>query len=140
MVWAKWVVEDGRFGFSLGDNGGHQITEAFRDALLADEAAGRLIIPDSRGFPTTVAPPGPTPEQLAEDEREWRDQELSKMMGIRDRHRDQLELGGTTTLSDEQFKGLLAYMQRLRDWPQSAAFPATDQRPEMPDWLTQLNW
>ncbi|MFF7108090.1 phage tail assembly chaperone [Pseudomonas sichuanensis] len=71
-------------------------------------------------------------------EREWRDGELTEMMAMRDRHRDQLEIGGATTLSAEQFTELLTYMQALRDWPQSEAFPDSSARPVPPAFIEQV--
>lgn len=68
-------------------------------------------------------------------EREWRDAELAQMMALRDRHRDQLEIGGATTLTAEQYAEVLVYMQALRDWPQSEAFPDSSARPVPPTFL-----
>ncbi|UZE30455.1 phage tail assembly chaperone [Pseudomonas asplenii] len=134
MVYAKWIEADSRFAFSLVDNGGQQITANRRDALLSEEAAGKVIMPDANGLPVVVAP-RPTAEQSAARERVWRDQALSAVMGIRDRHRDQKEINVPTTLPDEQFKELLVYMQALRDWPQATDFPVFRHRPAAPLWL-----
>lgn len=70
-----------------------------------------------------------------ETERVWRDAELGEMVWLRDRHRDQLEIGSGTTLAPEQFGELLIYMQALRDWPQSNAFPSSSARPVPPAFL-----
>jgi len=72
----------------------------------------------------------------ADDERKWRDAELAKLVWLRDRHRDQLEIEATTTLTGEQFKELLVYMQALRDWPQLPGFPDSQARPPAPLWLS----
>lgn len=74
-------------------------------------------------------------EMLADAERSWRDAELASVTWLRDRHRDQVELSADTTLTAEQFNELLAYMQLLRDWPQSAAFPNVSHRPLAPSWI-----
>jgi hypothetical protein len=71
-------------------------------------------------------------------ERAWRDGELAEQVWLRDRHRDQIELGVETTLTAEQFTELLAYMQALRDWPQSEAFPDSSVRPVAPDFLASV--
>lgn len=76
-----------------------------------------------------------SPEQAAADERAWRDTELAAQVWVRDRHRDQQELAVVTTLAAEQFTELLAYMQALRDWPQSDAFPDSSARPVPPAFL-----
>lgn len=71
------------------------------------------------------------------DERAWRDAELVAVMWLRERHRDQLEIEVETTLTAEQFKDLLVYMQALRDWPQSPDFPDSQHRPTAPPWLAE---
>lgn len=71
-------------------------------------------------------------------ERSWRDGELVRVMWLRERHRDQLEIAVDTTLTAEQFKELLMYMQELRDWPQHPEFPDVQQRPTEPDWFAQI--
>ena len=68
-------------------------------------------------------------------ERVWRDAELSSVMWLRERHRDQLEIAVDTTIPAEQFMELLVYMQALRDWPQSPDFPVIEQRPAAPPWI-----
>ncbi|MDT9642560.1 MULTISPECIES: phage tail assembly chaperone [Pseudomonas] len=71
------------------------------------------------------------------DERKWRDSELVAVMWLRERHRDQLEIEVQTTLTAEQFKELLLYMQALRDWPQSPDFPQVERRPVAPPWVAE---
>lgn len=75
---------------------------------------------------------------LMDIERSWRDAELVGCIWLRDRHRDQLELGVDTVLTAEQFTELLLYMQALRDWPQSGNFPASSKRPNGPVFLPNL--
>ncbi|WP_265534328.1 tail fiber assembly protein [Pseudomonas saponiphila] len=57
-------------------------------------------------------------------EREWRDNELTSLMWLRERHRDQLEIQTPTS-------------QALRDWPQSVDFPDADVRPLAPPWIAK---
>lgn len=80
---------------------------------------------------------GDAVDQSAVTERAWRDTELASLIWLRDRHRDQLEIGGETTLTAEQFNELLVYMQALRDWPQSTDFPDSQHRPTAPDWIAE---
>lgn len=68
-------------------------------------------------------------------ERQWRDNELAARQWLRERHRDELDLGRPTTLSNEQFSELLDYLQKLRDWPQAEAFPDLQYRPQTPNWI-----
>ena len=77
------------------------------------------------------------PSTLVNIEREWRDGALSAVLWLRERHRDQLELSDSATLTAEQFNELLVYMQGLRDWPQSPDFPDTQHRPTAPEWIAE---
>lgn len=99
---------------------------------------------------TTIARPGPYHSWLGggwkldeaamfaseqASERAWRDGLLGGLFAPRDRHRDEVDLGIATTLTPEQFAELLAYIQQLRDWPQSEQFPHVEYRPSPPAWL-----
>lgn len=79
----------------------------------------------------------PLPISMTVEERKWRDDELTSVMWLRERHRDQSEIGTATTLTGEQFKELLVYMQTLRDWPQSPDFPQIKHRPVAPPWIAE---
>lgn len=52
-MYAKWIVEDGRFSFSETDNGGVQITDA-RHAALFDDVT-KVITADANGLPVAVS-------------------------------------------------------------------------------------
>lgn len=78
------------------------------------------------------------PEDLEQIERTWRDAEIEHVKWLRERHRDEQDLGVTTTLTAEQFAQVLAYVQALRDWPQSNNFPDSAQRPLPAAWLADL--
>lgn len=81
---------------------------------------------------------GGRPEKAAPDpaaERAWRDASIASVNWLRDRHRDEIELGIPTALTADQFGGLLAYVQLLRDWPQSPDFPDSEHRPVAPAWI-----
>jgi hypothetical protein len=56
--------------------------------------------------------------------REARDQKLQKSDWLVIRHRDQLELGFSPTLTQGQYELILAYRQALRDWDKVSALPA----------------
>lgn len=79
--------------------------------------------------------PKSTVEEAANEERRWRDLELQGVAWLRERHRDQTELGSDTTLTADQYSELLTYMQQLRDWPQSDNFPDAGNRPVPPAWI-----
>jgi hypothetical protein len=114
-----------------------EISEAVYLAVIASPAPGKVRSHDTAGQPILIDPPPPTEAALAEQERRWRDAELAAAVGLRDRHRDQLEIEVEPTLSGEQFRELLLYMQALRDWPQSPDFPAAALRPAPPPWLAE---
>lgn len=103
-------------------------------AVLSILEALRPVAPDPVAIPDSLS--GLVQEVSAEEvERAWRDNELAAVTWLRDRHRDQLEIAVATTLSADQFTELLMYMQQLRDWPQSDAFPDSTQRPVAPPWI-----
>ncbi|ATR82796.1 phage tail protein [Pseudomonas sp. HLS-6] len=81
--------------------------------------------------------PARTAEQLADDERIWRNGEINATQWLSARHRDQQEIGRGTSLTAEQFQELLVYMQALRDWPQSEQFPVIEHRPVAPPWIAE---
>lgn len=113
------------------------ITEGVYLAVIANPAPGKIRSHDAAGLPVLIDPPPATADELAERERQWRDGELVAVTWLRDRHRDQLDIGADTTLTTEQFAELLLYMQQLRDWPQSGAFPDSAQRPAPPPWIAE---
>ncbi|MFL1558564.1 hypothetical protein [Pseudomonas sp. O11] len=68
-------------------------------------------------------------------ERRWRDGEIESIKWLRERHRDQKDMGTSTTLTEAQFTELLTYLQLLRDWPQAKKFPNQKYRPVAPAWI-----
>ena len=113
-----------------------EISEELYLAVIGNPASGKIRAHDKKGLPYLVDAPAQVPDAVAH-EREWRDAELASVMWLRERHRDQQEIGGSNTLSDDQFAELLVYMQALRDWPQSPEFPAIEQRPAAPAWIAE---
>ncbi|MGE7992140.1 phage tail assembly chaperone [Pseudomonas sp. NPDC089554] len=104
--------------------------------VIASPPEGKIRAHDNAGQPLLIDAPAP---DLAVLERSWRDGELRSVTWLRDRHRDQLDAGTPTTLNPELFAELLAYLQALRDWPQSETFPDPTQRPTAPEWITEHN-
>lgn len=103
--------------------------------LLAGQSEGKVITWGDDGYPVLVDPPPSTADELAAAERFWRDAQLSPTDAIVSRHRDELESGGETTLTAEQYTELQVYRRQLRDWPQGAEFPLADHRPIALPWL-----
>lgn len=83
--------------------------------------------------------PRPNIEASADIERSWRDHVLASTQWLMARHRDELELNGSSTLSTAQYAELLDFRQQLRHWPASTQFPQTAQRPRYPDWLEPVS-
>lgn len=111
-----------------------EISEDLYRSVIGNASLGKVRSHDESGLPYLVDAPD-VQRDLAALEREWRDAELASVMWLRERHRDQQEIGGNTTLSDEQFKDLLVFMQTLRDWPQASEFPDVEKRPIRPSWI-----
>ncbi|NMX99360.1 tail fiber assembly protein [Pseudomonas veronii] len=95
------------------------------------------VLGSLKGRPAFVNPPALSPEESAVIERAWRDGELKGSDDIVARHRDQVEAGGATTLTADQYKELQVYRLALRDWPESSGFPKTSKRPKIPAWLAE---
>jgi len=113
------------------------ISEEIYLSVIANPVSGKVRGHDAEGRPVLVDALPPDSEVLADIERQWRDGALSGVLWLRERHRDQLEIEGPTTLTAEQFNDLLSYMQALRDWPQSPEFPDSQHRPTVPIWIAE---
>ncbi|WLH91542.1 phage tail assembly chaperone [Pseudomonas sp. FP453] len=102
--------------------------------VIANPERGKIRAHDDNGQPYLISAPV-IEIDLAVVERLWRDAEIESAKWLRERHRDELEIGVNTTLTTEQFSELLLYVQSLRDWPQSPNFPNNQQRPVAPAWI-----
>lgn len=115
-----------------------EITEKLYTELFRAQTAGQQVIAAGKdGYPTLAPVPGPTIEELKQRERQTRDRELLSTDPLVARHRDELDAGGATTLTNAQYKELQEYRQALRDWPETADFPLIDKRPPAPSWLAE---
>lgn len=113
-----------------------EISDSLYFELLKGQEQGKQIRPDKQGFPTLVDPPAPTVTQLSNQERMWRDAELAATDPVVARHRDELEEGSATTLTEDQYVELQTYRRALRSWPEADGFPLIEHRPLKPAWLT----
>lgn len=105
-------------------------------SVIGSPPPGKIRGHDEQGLPILIDPLPPTDEVLSARERLWRDAEIERIKWLRERHRDQLDIDGQTTLAPEQFSELLAFIQILRDWPQASDFPDSQHRPIAPEWIT----
>ncbi|WP_079229385.1 phage tail assembly chaperone [Pseudomonas putida] len=67
--------------------------------------------------------------------RMWRDYQLQSGEWLVMRHRDELAMNISTSLTSQQYTELLTYRQSLRDWPASSMFPDSSSKPEPPVWI-----
>lgn len=86
----------------------------------------------------TVDPVDPEPEdelteaELAELIRQERTGRIALVRYLVDRHRDEIALGRTTTLTNEDYLLVLQHIQDLRDVPEQEAFPTAVEWPLLP--------
>ncbi|MBD9457055.1 phage tail protein [Pseudomonas sp. PDM05] len=102
--------------------------------VIANPERGKIRAHDDNGQPYLISAPL-IEIDLEVAERMWRDAEIESVKWLRERHRDQREIGANTTLTPEQFSELLLYVQSLRDWPQSPNFPNSQLRPIATAWI-----
>lgn len=82
------------------------------------------------------AEPDPEPEaDLAAAARLERDRRIQTVRWLIDRHRDEVALGRTTTLTNEDYRLVLQHVQDLRDLPEQEGFPGTIDWPVLPEEL-----
>lgn len=91
-------------------------------ALMEAQSLGKQIGPNEQGRPTATTPV-PTPEQSATARRAARDSLLAETDWLVNRHRDEVEAGGTTTLSSQTYKDLQTWRGALRGVTAHADFP-----------------
>ncbi|CAI8708510.1 MULTISPECIES: phage tail assembly chaperone [Pseudomonas] len=106
-------------------------------SVIGNPAPGKIRDHDAQGLPILIDPLPPTADELSAQERSWRDAQIERVKWLRERHRDQLDIGEQTTLASEQFGELLVYIRALRDWPQSQDFPGNQYRPIAPAWIAE---
>ncbi|MFJ2488037.1 phage tail protein [Pseudomonas sp. NPDC087639] len=114
-----------------------EISDALYQEVFANPMLGKIRSLDESGLPILIDPPGLTSEEREKLERSWRDEQINTVLWLRERHRDQLDLNQTPSLTTEQFSELLIYIRSLRDWPQSPDFPSAEARPIVPSWIAE---
>lgn len=105
--------------------------------LMGGQATGKVISCGDDGYPLLIDPPPVSDEVLQLNERVWRDAQLSVTDGVVSRHRDEVEEGGPTSLTPEQYTELQTYRRTLRNWPEAGEFPVAEHRPAAPSWLSE---
>ncbi|WP_095189076.1 phage tail assembly chaperone [Pseudomonas sp. Irchel 3E19] len=115
-----------------------EITAERHEHLLMGESQGKMIDFTPASGPELIDPPPPTYETQIAEERGWRDRQLLLTDPLVSRHRDEVEEGGLTSITAEQYAELQRYRRLLRDWPQGESFPLADHRPAVPLWLSEV--
>ena len=100
--------------------------------LLAELSEGRLLDVDNDGYPVTKEPAAPDAAQLALSARQRRDADIAAVQWLIERHRGELSLQLSTTLTDEDYLLVHRYVQDLRDVPEQDAFPHDIVWPSLP--------
>lgn len=100
-----------------------EVTTERHAELLTATTQGKIIQVGPDGQPVATDAPAPPPEALAVLVRNRRDGEIDSLRWLVERHRDEITLGVTTTLTAEDFILVLQHIQLLRDLPDQAGFP-----------------
>lgn len=100
--------------------------------LMSELSQGRELIIGPDGYPVTAEPAAPTREQLASTARRRRDDEIAAILWLIERHRSELSLQRSTTLTDEDYILVHQHAQDLRDVPEQEGFPHDIEWPTLP--------
>lgn len=100
-----------------------EVSEERHAEIVAAIAAGHAIGAGPDGAPVILPVPnywdGFTPEQLQADFDSQRARAIQATQWMVDRHRDEVDADGSTTLSVARYKALQAYRQAVRDMEMS---------------------
>lgn len=99
-----------------------EITEDDHKYLLQAQWGGKDIVMGPNGKPTAVDRVVPHAERVASKRRE-RDSALASTDWLVVRHRDEMDAGLTTTLSNDKYTSLLKYRSTLRNITSDRNFP-----------------
>lgn len=94
-------------------------------ALLQAQCEGHVIEPGADGQPV-ASPIVFSVETRARCKRVERDRLLTQTDGLVARHRDEMELGGPTTLTPDVYRALQGWRAALRNITQAPEFPDID--------------
>ncbi|MCA8205559.1 phage tail assembly chaperone [Burkholderia sp. AU33545] len=103
--------------------GAIQISDDEHRALLEGQSHGKCMALCVRGRPAFADHPPPPIEERIEVAKNKRNRLLEQTDGMVARHRDQVEEGIETTLTEAQYRTLLAYRRELRDMTRMKGFP-----------------
>lgn len=98
------------------------ISEEEYASLLSKQEMGKRIALGTHGRPIAMDQT-PTTEELSIRLRRLRDDALRETDGLISRHRDEIDLGISTTLTTDQFRSLLQWRSDLRNITTMEGFP-----------------
>lgn len=108
-----------------------EVTPERHAELLEATTRGQVIQAGLDGAPVALDAPAPPAEAVAIVVRRRRDAEIARLRWFVERHRDEITLGVTTTLTPEDFALVLQHIQLLRDLPDQAGFPTDVEWPTL---------
>lgn len=108
-----------------------EVTPERHAELLEATTQGKIIQVGADGQPVAADAPPPPAEAMAVVVRHRRDREIDRLRWFVERHRDEITLGVTTTLTSEDFFLVLEHIQLLRDLPDQPGFPAEVEWPTL---------
>ncbi|KVS58023.1 tail fiber assembly protein [Burkholderia cepacia] len=100
-----------------------KISDDDHAALLDGQSEGKCMALCEQGRPAFVEHRPRSIEEVLDVARRKRKRLLDESDRIVTRHRDQVDEGIATTLTDEQYRDVLRYRRELRDLPDQAGFP-----------------
>ncbi|RBL67504.1 hypothetical protein C3E98_031590 [Pseudomonas sp. MWU13-2625] len=100
-----------------------KISDADHVALLEGQSQGKCMALCKQGWPAFVEHRPRTIDEVLDDAQRKRKRLLEESDRIVTRHRDQVDEGIETTLTDDQYRAFLRYRRELRDLPERTGYP-----------------
>lgn len=122
--------DDGFWDAPMPDDAA-EVTPERHAELLEATTRGQIIQAGPDGAPVALDAPAPPAEAVAIVVRRRRDAEIARLRWFVERHRDEITLGVTTTLTPEDFTLVLQHIQLLRDLPDQVGFPTDVEWPTL---------
>lgn len=112
---------------------------AWGDDEFARWVDGAWTVEARESDPEPEPEPEPTEAEMALKVRRERTSRIASVRYLVDRHRDELALQRSTTLTQEDYVLVLQHIQDLRDVPEQDGFPAVVEWPSLPPELLAID-
>lgn len=109
------------------------ISPEYHAELLAGQSAGKIIEPDSTGYPVLKDPPPPSKEELEKAAKAKIDAELAYATNLIAPLQDLVDVGEATPEEEARLKKLKAYRIAIIRVPNQAGYPQTIAWPVRPE-------